>query len=184
MLLGSALLGGCYTSVLPPPNPQRPTTIYLCDYGIHSSLLLPISRGRYVEFLYGDWNWAALGHTSALDAIGALCFSQQSTLGRRFIEQSPDEKMPRPVDGPLRETCVVVNGDGCSDVVRNLMTRWEIHRITATAMRLDLSYVKDDDPYSWTHDCNTLTADCLREMGCRVDGFPIWSNFKVADPAR
>jgi hypothetical protein len=184
MVVCCALLAGCFTRVVPPLNPQRPTTVYLCDYGVHSSLLLPISRGRYIEFLYGDWNWAALRHTSAMDAIGALCWSKQATLGRRFLEQLPGESAPRPLDGPISQTPLVVGEAGCSDVVRMLNMRWEEHRDTAMATGSELSYVKDDEPYSWTHDCNTLTADCLIKMGCKVQGIPIWSNFKVAHPAR
>jgi len=182
-MLCCALMIGCSTAVTPPLNPRNPQVIYLCDCGIHSSLLLPVGNGTYVEFLYGDWNWAALGHHGPQDALGALLFSQQSTLGRRFLKPPGGDAMPQPVDRPFAETRVIVNGDGCWEVVRKLMARWEQHRATATLIETDLSYVKDDEPYSWTHDCNALTADCLRAMGCKVDGSPILSNFRVVDPA-
>jgi hypothetical protein len=184
MTFMGALLVGCGTHVTPPLNPPDPTAIYLCDYGVHSSLLLPISKGRYVEFLYGDWNWAALGHNTPFDAIGALCFSQQPTLGRRFITEEPWKDQPQPLDGPISETRLIVDGSGCTEVVNRLMARWEKHRSTAITTGSELSYVKDDVPYSWTHDCNHLTAECLRAMGCKVDGLPFWSNFKVGEPAR
>lgn len=183
-IFGSALLCGCYTQVTPPLNPVHPAVVYLCDYGVHSSLLLPMGPQRYVEYLYGDWNWAARGHTSALDAIGAVFFSQQSTLGQRFVDQLPGQSIPRPSDGPNTETPIIVNGDECSAVVTQLMQRWEQHRDTALPPASGMVFVKDNVPYNWTHDCNGLTADCLRDMGCRIDGFPIWSKFKIVAPAR
>jgi hypothetical protein len=184
LVLGCALSTGCYTLVNPPIAPAHPTEVYLCDYGVHSSLLLPIGGRKYVEFLYGDWNWAALGHNKPWDAVGALCYSQQSTLGRRFVETLPGETIPRPIEPPLTQVGIIVNREGCQQVVQELMWRWEQHKSTAIATGSELSYVKDDEPYSWTHDCNYLTADCLREMGCKIDGIPIWSNFRVGEPAR
>jgi hypothetical protein len=181
-LICCVILTGCGTVVTPPVNPTNPQVIYLCDYGIHSSLLLPVGNKKYVEFLYGDWNWAALGHNSPLDAVGALFFSQQSTLGRRYILQANNEAMPTPLDGPKSEMPIIVNGDDCDLLVRKLMLRWDGHRQTAITTGSTLSYVKDTQPYSITHDCNHLTTECLRAMGCKVEGDPFWSNYKVVNP--
>ena len=179
------ILTGCGAAMItPPPRPMNPQVVYLCDYGIHSSLLMPTRDGKYVEFLYGDWNWAALGHNSPIDAVGALFFSQQATLGRRYIELLPGDKMPIPIDPPRSELPIVVNGDDCDLVVQKLQLRWEGHRQTAIATGSTLSYVKDEEPYGITHDCNNLTVECLRDMGCTVNGDPFYSNFKIADPLR
>ncbi len=177
-------LNGCSTTITPPYHPTEPTEVYLCDYGVHSSLLLPVTQKMYVEFLYGDWNWAALGHTGPIDGIEALFFSQQATLARRFVIRSPGEKVPRPIDGPITETGVIVQGRSCRKVLAEMLLRWQRHRLTDMTTGEELSYVKDDVHYSWLHDCNAQTADCLRTMGCKVDGMAIWSNFKIAEPVK
>src|SRR6476660_4433070 len=86
--------GGCTTTVFPPPRTHGPTaTLYITNYGRHSSLLLPISQTEYaptttvvattttpsattsvadpsvnprvvyVEYTIGDWAWFATGDT-------------------------------------------------------------------------------------------------------------------------
>jgi hypothetical protein len=172
--------------VVPPLNPPRPTTVYLCDYGVHSSLLLPTGDGRYVEYLYGDWNWAALWHNSWVDAVSAVFWSQQAALGRRFITPALGE-VPQPPGGSLTEVSITVDGKLCEAVIQSLDARWEVNLPTALTPdppqdRMD--FVKDDQPYSWLHDCNRLTADSLAQMGCRIIGYPIWSKFDVAAPAK
>jgi hypothetical protein len=172
----------CTVRVVPPVNPVNPTVVYLCDYGVHSSLLIPVAKGRYVEYLYGDWNWAALCHTKWWDALGAIFWSQQATLGRRFITQTADQKMPTTPDGPKTETAIIVNGDGCRKVLTEMAARWETDRAAhpdAASIVSDFWYVKDDQHYWWLHDCNLNTADSLAEMGCEIHGYAVWSKFDV-----
>jgi len=52
--------GGCSTTVRPPSQPLQPVTIYLTDEFIHSSVVMPMGDGRYVEYAFGDWTYAAL----------------------------------------------------------------------------------------------------------------------------
>ncbi len=79
-------LDGCSGTVTPPPAPRHPAVVYLCDYGYHSSLLLPVGDdGTFVEYLFGDWNWAALDHTGVGPAVTAGLFSPAATLGRRYV---------------------------------------------------------------------------------------------------
>src|SRR5437016_2299558 len=73
-LLGA---GGCMTMVTPPTHPQHPVQVFLTDQLIHSSVLLPTDDGRYIEYAFGDWNYAALNHCWPHDAIGAMFFSGQ-----------------------------------------------------------------------------------------------------------
>ena len=172
----------CTVTVIPPVNPPHPTVIYLCDYGVHSSLLIPVASGRYVEYLYGDWNWAALCHTRWWDALGAIFWSKQATLGRRFVTQAAGQKMPTPADGPKTQTAIIVNGDGCQKVLTRMAARWENDRLghpDTTPIVADYWFVKDDQHYWWLHDCNLDTADSLAEMGCEIHGHAVWSKFDV-----
>jgi hypothetical protein len=182
----------CSVTVTPPVHPEHPTVVYLCDYGVHSSLLLPVASTpgntgdagprKYVEYLYGDWNWAALCHTRWWDALGAIFWSRQATLGRRYITQNAGQAMPIPSGGLQTEIPITVNGDGCQKLLDEMSARWEKdvadHPGDQTIVA-DYVYVKDSQAYSWLHDCNLNTADSLVEMGCTVSGYAIWSRMEV-----
>ena len=172
----------CTVTVIPPVNPLHPTVVYLCDYGVHSSLLLPVAPGRYVEYLYGDWDWAALCKTGWLNALHAIFWSNQAALGRRYLDRPAGETMPIPPGNPKSETPITVNDEGCQNVLIEMAARWENDRVVhsdSPAVVTDFWYVKDDQHYNWLHDCNLSTADLLKEMGCQIRGYAIWSDFKI-----
>jgi hypothetical protein len=181
LCIGS-LLVGCSGTVTPAPAPPHPTTIYVCDYGYHSSLLLPVGDdGTFVEYLYGDWDWAVLNHTGALAAIHAGLFSPAATLGRRYV-YAPLHAVPRPVTMPVTQVALVVDGDACQRLQRSLDARWRAHADTAVYTGPAGSFylfVRDAEPYGLLHNCNRLTADCLDQLGCTTGGLPLLSHFTV-----
>lgn len=174
-------VGGCGAAVYPQPNPIHPTAVYVADYGIHSSLLLPNGDGRYVEYAFGDWNFAALNHCWPNDALGALLISFQSTLGRRFITLAPAEAEPHPVHpSPHSIQTLYASREQVMRVVRAMDARYR--RDTTVVMHNpdnDMDYVKDSEHYWVANNCNHLTARCLREMGCDVRGFVMLSQFSI-----
>src|SRR5436190_12294843 len=85
LILFLILAGGCSATIIPPASPLNPRTIYIADYGRHSSILLPKPDGKFTEYAWGDWQWFALGDTSAPSAIRAVLFSDSSTLGQREV---------------------------------------------------------------------------------------------------
>src|SRR5512140_2380377 len=85
-------LTGCAETIHPPVNPTDPVTVYVADYGRHSSIVLPETKGGYVEWAFGDWQWFALGRTKVDVALAAIVSSPQSTLGRREIPPQPDDE--------------------------------------------------------------------------------------------
>ena len=177
-----ATQSACNVVVTPPANPKHPTIVYFCDYGVHSSLLLPVGQNRYVEYLYGDWNWAALYHIDWTDAVKAIFWSKQATLGRRYITQISATTMPTPPGEPKLELAIAVDGESCQKVVEAMDLRWEQDRAAHPdneSILTDFWYVKDDQHYSWLHDCNLNTAQTLASLGCNVRGFAVFSNFKV-----
>ena len=172
--------GGCAT-VRPQSQPVHPTAVYLADYGIHSSLLLPTREGRYVEYAFGDWNFAALNHCWPQDALGALLVSFHSALGRRFIDVQPGQTEPCPLHpAPHHIQRIYLSQASVQKVVDQLDQRY---RRDATEVRHnpdnDMDYVPDDEHYWLANNCNHLTARCLREMGCSVWGVVVLSNFWV-----
>ncbi len=182
--LAAGLAAGCSGTVAPPAWPAHPTVVYLCDYGYHSSLLLPVGDdGTWVEYLYGDWNWAALNHTGVWPAVQAGLFSPAATLGRRYVYQPG--RMPRPITLPEKQLAVVVGGKACRDLEQALDARWRAAAGTAVYSGPPGMYywfVKDGQRYGLLHNCNRVTADWLDDLGCRTGGVALLSHFRV-DPA-
>src|SRR5678810_1032518 len=77
-------LAGCTWTVRNSSKVADPVSIYLTDYGRHTSLIMPVSDSRMVEYAFGDWDWFAANQNSSFSAVRALTFSRGSTLGRRF----------------------------------------------------------------------------------------------------
>ena len=176
-----AMLAGCSGTVTPPTAPARPTVVYLCDYGYHSSLLLPVGDGRYVEYLFGDYEWAALNRTGVFEAIGAAFFSDGATLGRRYVRPAAGGPV-RPLTVPVTQWPVTVDGDKCLALEGSLDARWQSHAGSAASpgqVGAFYDYVRDDEPYSLGHNCNRETADWLDALGCRTSGLRLLSHFTV-----
>jgi len=172
---------GCSGTIHPPANPVNPTTVYLADYGRHSSLVLPAQDGKYVEWAFGDWNWFALGHTKWNDAISAIVWSPQATLGRRDIPPQPDDESLRRLVEANRIVKFDVSSDRAAALNNRLQRRFD--NDDGTVLHSDyahLDMVKDPEHYWALNNCNHVTMHWLRELGCRVDGFGILSNFKLA----
>src|SRR5271155_4160027 len=125
------ICAGCATHVYPPASPKNPTTIYICDYGIHSSLLLPTGDGQFVEYVYGDWDYAALNKTDPLHTLGALAISCQPALGRRFLRPPPGQHVPEPPNRPITIDPLMLDGDLVKLQVQHLDQRYHQHIETA-----------------------------------------------------
>src|SRR5688572_19702598 len=93
--------GGCATTVRPDARPIDPVAVFLTNYGVHSSLMLPTPDGRFVEYSFGDYGYAALNHGGPHNALRALFVSGQSGIGRRFLSVPPGAEAPRPRQKPL-----------------------------------------------------------------------------------
>jgi hypothetical protein len=181
-------LSGCTsTKVIPPVRPQEPVTVYLTDYGRHSSVLIPSINGGgdYDEWAFGDYEFFAKGDTRWWVAIRAMLHSPQATLGRRQIKNASMVS---------QESLMKALGD-----CRRLM-RFEASRVRAEALELQLDtqfrngaakplyssystlyHVPDSQPYWVLHNCNHVTAHWLRRLGCEICGPAIYSNFKLAE---
>jgi hypothetical protein len=44
-----------------------------------------------------------------------------------------------------------------------------------------LYFVKDSEPYGVGHNCNHFTAEWLERLGCRIEGSPVTSRFKLKE---
>ena len=180
-LLLALFIGGCTTTIIPPPTPANPATVYVTDYGRHSSLLLPESgsNDRYVEYAFGDWDWFAEGHKISSSGVHALFFSKDSALGRRELTLPHDENLagfihtkqveeltvPRERANALREELDAIHQAHIDTKVFNQKTQ--------------LWFVKYSGGYGLCHNCNHATADWLRQLGCTIRGTAMCSRFRV-----
>ena len=171
---------GCATTVRPEAKPIDPVPVFLTDYGVHSSLMLPTSDGRYVEYSFGDYGYAALNRGGPHNALGALLVSGQAGIGRRFLTVRPGEENPRPAYAPKSFQKLYGNRFEVSALVKELDERYRngtgeplLNPITDTV------FVKDNEHYSIANNCNHMTARMLRQIGCEVRGDTGTSAFRV-----
>ncbi|HVT90608.1 MAG TPA: hypothetical protein VHD56_17265 [Tepidisphaeraceae bacterium] len=173
-----ALVSGCTTHVIPPSNPTLPVTVYLTDYGKHSSLLLPSNSGGYDEYAFGDWDYFALGHTNLFVTIRAMISSPQASFGRRHVDAQPSELQQK--IGAKRLMQFDVSREKADSLSHSLDARF--HRATTQPFYSDYSQlyqVRDPKHYWVLHNCNNETADWLRKLDCRIDGTALFSSFLV-----
>jgi hypothetical protein len=182
VLVGPALcVGGCAATVIPQQPAVDPVPVYLADYGIHSSLFLPTPDGRFVEYAFGDWGYAAENKCWPHDALGALLVSFQSALGRRYYDCKPGQNRPVPDRKPNSMAKIECEREAVNRVLQRLDERY---RAGGSYRRKNpengIVYVKDREHYSIANNCNHLTARSLQELGCEVRGLVIGSKFAVA----
>ena len=180
LLLTLALCSGCATTVRPDAAPIDPVAVYLTNYGVHSSLMLPTSDGRFVEYSFGDYGYAALNKGGPHNALGALLVSGQAGIGRRFLTVRPGEDAPRPAYAPKSVQRLYANRFEVSALVKQLDQRYRsgtdkpVHNAVTDAV-----FVKDSQHYSIANNCNHMTARMLRDLGCEVRGDKGTSSFRV-----
>jgi hypothetical protein len=174
-------VGGCAATVIPQQPAIDPVPVYLADYGIHSSLFLPTPDGRFVEYAFGDWGYAAENKCWPHDAVGALLISFQSALGRRYYDVKPG--MDRPI--PDRKPNTMARIECEREAVNRLLARLDARYRAGFGERVrnpenGIVYVKDSEHYSIANNCNHLTARALQELGCEVRGLVVGSSFTIA----
>jgi hypothetical protein len=171
----------CTTTLTPPSPVADPVTVYVTDYGRHSSLLMPKGDG-YTEYAFGEWGWFALGHTSMWRAPFILAIPGQSTLGRRDLGAigNAEEATVR-ADGAAAQA-MTVERQRVRDLITTLDSRFAAHTDTRIVGPDAMEFVKDPLPYHAFHNCNNVTADWMRELGITIHGPALYSNFQVEPP--
>jgi hypothetical protein len=176
----AAVGGGCATTVRPEARPIDPVAVFLTNYGVHSSLMLPTPDGRFVEYSFGDYGYAALNRGGPHNALGALFVSGQSGIGRRFLSVRPGEDAPRPAHAPRSVQRFYANRFQVYALVRELDQRYRkgadkpVHNPVT-----DTVFVKDTEHYSIANNCNHMTGRMLRQLGCEVRGPTATPAYKI-----
>ncbi len=177
-----SLAVGCGAVVHPPAKAVDPVAVYVADYGVHSAVMLPLNDGRYVEYAFGDWGYCAYNKAAINDALGALLLSSESAFGRRFIEKNPGQAYPTPhAPLPKKIFAVYASRSDVQAIERKFAQRFQKYASTKVYnYDNDTDYVHDDEHYSFINSCNHLTANTLRSLGCEVDGWAVFSNFRYS----
>lgn len=176
-------LGGCSWNVAPPPPPQRPMDVYLADYGRHTSIILPTGDGDLVEYAFGDWRHFALAQKQWYVGLQALFCSRGASLERRAVKSPGADDLLRQRLRAVQLVRFQAEPEKVAALAARLQTRYDRHADTAIfSERDDAYYARDDVHYSLWHNCNAETAQWLRELGCKVDGWPVVSNFRLKEP--
>ena len=121
---------GCSGTIHPPRVRSGFESIYLTDYGRHSSLVLPTDDGGFVEWAYGDWNWFALGRTKWYNALGAVFISPQATLAREPFPRPSSPEALQAALGAVSMTRINVSPSRVDALMSELETRYEKQKAT------------------------------------------------------
>ena len=174
---------GCSAVIVPPKaSPADSVPVLVADYGYHSTILLPKSDGGMVEYAYGDWYYFGQSHKSLGSALHALFASEQATLGRRVLEREINQPGLKEAIGAETILSFRAPRDKVERLERALEERFSqnLDSIMYSPVH-QLYFVKDSEPYSVGHNCNHFTAEWLERLGCRIEGSPVTSRFKLKE---
>lgn len=173
---------GCATTIRPPPRPLNPATVYLTDELVHSSILMPVGEGRYVEYAFGDWSYAALDRHGPFHTIRALFFSPQGALGRRYLKLNTHARpMAAQLKG-VRLRPILVDRSDMNSLIAALDARFSAGRSKAENPDNHFVFATVDDSYALWNNCNTLTKQSLRQMKCLVQSRSPFAMYDVQAP--
>ncbi len=181
-LVGCLAALGCANVVTPPAAPAKPRAVYLLDHGRHASLVLPATEVGVVRYSYGDWTYYALRETGTVETSSAALWSTQAAFGRRALDSPADpEEVRRALKVGIEELYeIVVNSDDVDQLRRRLDGLYHANQDTRIYnSAYDLEFVHHPQPYTLFHNSNRVIAEWLRELGCRVRGLLLFSNWKV-----
>jgi hypothetical protein len=179
-LLVVLLLVGCTPRITPPAATNDSIGIIIADYGRHTSLLIPGEKAAFVEFAWGDYAWFVENRTGSGSAMEALFWSHGSALGmREYKTESTDQALIKSsgasrllhLNTPARQTFTLRD-----QLIADIHSRWNQHVLNREN---EMDFVPDPPHYWFGHNCNHVTADWLRALGCRVDGCVLFSDFKL-----
>lgn len=159
---------------------EESLVVYVVDHGFHSRLVLPDGQGRFVQYTYGDWQYFALQHQTAISAVEALFWPTPGTLGRHYFDSFL--ALDRAVSQPDNRRLLAVTVDKArADGLRSHLDTWfETHLDTEVVHpSSELYFVRVDQHYTIIHNSNHELVDWLRALGCQVKGFVAWPNFQV-----
>lgn len=163
-------------TIIPPNNPVNPNNIYLIDYGIHSRLILPGDRDKCFEYAYGDWQYFAINKQDWLTGAAALFLPTQGALGRELHKCDRLRLIAAQKDNSLLR--ITVEKAKVDPLLKLLNSYFNRPTIQIENPHIGMTFVPYDRTYTVLHNSNHEVVRWLQDLGCRVEGFVLWANFK------
>lgn len=186
IIVTAVLLSGCTTLVVPPAGVAHPTDVALLDHGRHSSLVIGREDGTAVRYAYGQWQWYALRKTGPVEASAALFTASPSALGRQELGMPVSAPgLGRAIDVRLEDRHLVTVE---TEAARRLLARLDAIFFANFEERVvnpsyNLVFVPHPEPYTLSHNSNSVVADWLRGLGCEVEGAELWARWRIEAPS-
>ncbi len=181
--IGAAGAAGCGVWVRGPqlPATEPAASVYIADYGRHSTLILPRGDGSATEYAYGQWDWFALGRQESWRGPLVLLTPSRATLGVRHLPEEPADAadLERRLGVPAAYE-VRVRREEVERLQRKLdglFAAGADRAVHSAAFGLD--FVPVEGPYWLPYNCNTAVARWTGDLGCRVSGLAVFSDFTV-----
>jgi hypothetical protein len=154
--------------------------VYVVDYGWHSRLVLPDSRGGWVQYTYGDWQYFALQRQTVATALQALLWPTPGTLGRRYFASILD--LEQAVRANREQALLRVTVAGAQvEALRSHLDTWFTNHLDREVLHPSsrLHFVQVEQTYTLAHNSNHELVTWLRALDCEVKGFVAWPQFRV-----
>jgi hypothetical protein len=171
---------GCTMIVRPAAEVREPATVYIADYQIHASLLLPREDGTLAEYAYGQWDWFALNREGVLDALRIAAFPSRGTLGRRTLESAEDGETLRARMGVEAVHPLTVAREQAAALLKRLDADYASKLPTEIYNpKVQMTFVHCPRLYWTGWNCNHALAAWLEELGCDVGGCRAFADFQI-----
>ena len=175
-LLLVLLLAGCATTVVLPNPVATPETVWLLDYGRHSSLVFSRGDGTVTEYAFSEWRWSALGENGNWARFWVK--SYPGTLARRTERVEPTAIRERFECETLY--AIRVERERARAVLAELDERYERNIVTQVFSPANqMHYVEDPKGYKITYNCNNAVKGWLTDLGCETSGGGFFATFKL-----
>jgi hypothetical protein len=182
----AALLGvpGCAWTIKPPAAPPDPVTVWVTEYGRHSRVALPSGRATFLEYGFGEWNFYAREQRGLFSTLRAGAGLGAAAFSRRELSPAEDGTLGPGQTGGMRAVSLQVARSAAEGLRERLEARWAANQPQVIVRSADgVPVSRDRGRYHLFANSNHATAGWLRDLGCRVTGFPVLSNFRLAAPA-
>jgi len=183
LLSVSLLLSGCAWSIRPPEDVRNPVTVYVNEYGRHTRVAVPAfeaNTGQFVEFGFGEWRFYGLEDRGATSAVRAALGFGSGAMSMRHLKPNSAGVLTPAETGGTRSESIIVERSHAEELRNRLAERWISNPRPARERQVDGVPVKPDPArYHLFDNSNHAAARWLSDLGCRVTGFPILSNFVV-----
>ncbi len=200
LLLSLILATGCTNTITIPQNLNQPQSVYILDYGRHSSLLIPTTQPtqhppQFIEYAYGEWNWYAHQKDGFFNTFPTLFWPTTGTLGRNtwtltdpIQTQNTDDQISTAAAQHFQAETVFTIPVEASEVtylLDNLNSRFTQDPEQTPIYNEDfkLYFIPEKKvKYTLFHNCNHEVVDWLRALGCTVQGNGTFADFKINPP--